>query len=187
MALGPPTRACSVPPPEKWHQSAAVGCSAALWSACRSRDTAACWPSRARSAWPCCQPWFYAWTLVRARFAHVHGCESAALTRPCGRCTCVVQDSLPRRRHLGPHNLDPFLGTVTLRVIVSARQHSVQVSMRAHFTPRLACAIFTSHRFLCSSRRCKVPRDRPPAPPPSPPRSRGPRTRCLSRPHFKVS
>ena len=59
--------------------------------------------------------------LVRARFAHVHGCESAALTRSGGRAARSVQGGLPQHRHLGPHNFDPFLGTVALLVIVSAR------------------------------------------------------------------
>ena len=43
---------------------------------------------------------------MRNAFAHVHACESAALTRPCARAACVVQSGLPQCRHLGPHSFD---------------------------------------------------------------------------------
>ena len=72
---------------------------------------------------------------VPARFADVHGCESAALTRLCGQATRAVQGDVPHRRHEGPHNLDPFLGTATLRTIFSSRTHSVQVGSKVRFTP----------------------------------------------------
>jgi hypothetical protein len=87
---------------------------------------------------------------VRARFADVHGCESAALTRLRGRAARNMQGDVPRRRHEGPHNFDPFLGTATPRVIVSARQHVVKVGMRVRFTPRPACA--SSHLPLACNR-----------------------------------
>ena len=99
-------------------------------------------------------------TSVRNAFAHIRLCESAALTRLCGRCTCVVQGGLPQCRHLGPHNSDPFPRTVTLRVIVSARQHSVQVGMKAHFTPRLACTCRPLTTALRSTCCCSVLRGR---------------------------
>jgi len=76
---------------------------------------------------------------VRARFAHVHACESAALTRSGGRCPRMLQGDVPQCRHEGPQNFDPFLGTVTLNAIVSARQHSVQVGMKVRFTPPPTC------------------------------------------------
>ena len=76
---------------------------------------------------------------VRNAFANIHACESAALTRLCGRAACVVQGVLPHCWRLGPHNFDPFPSTITLRVILSARQHSVQVGMKVRFTPRPAC------------------------------------------------
>ena len=66
---------------------------------------------------------------VRNAFAHVHGCEYAELTRPHARAACVVQGGLPQYRHLGPQNLDPFLGTIALHVVVSARRHGVHLGM----------------------------------------------------------
>ena len=62
---------------------------------------------------------------VHARFADVHTCESAALTRLCARAACLVQGGLPQYRDLGPQNFDPFLGTLALRVNFSSRAHSV--------------------------------------------------------------
>jgi len=64
-------------------------------------------------------------TSVRNAFAHVHACESAALTRSGGPCPRVLQGDVPQYRHLGPQNLDPFVGTVALRVNFSSRAHSV--------------------------------------------------------------
>ena len=57
---------------------------------------------------------------VRNAFAHVHACESAALTRLSGRCTRIVQGDVPQCRHLGPHNFDLVLDTSSLCVIVNA-------------------------------------------------------------------
>ena len=62
---------------------------------------------------------------VRNAFVHVHACASAALTRSGGPCPRVLQGDVPQYRHLGPQNLDPFVGTVALRVNFSSRAHSV--------------------------------------------------------------
>ena len=97
---------------------------------------------------------------VRARFAHFHGCESAALTRPCGPCTRMLQGDNPQRRHEGPQNLDLFLGTASPRVIVSARRHGVHLGMKVRFTPRHACTCSPLTNPLRSSCCSTEPRGR---------------------------
>ncbi len=103
---------------------------------------------------------------VRDAFAHVHACESAALTRSGAPCPRVLQGDVPQRRHEGPQHLDPFLGTAWPRVNFSARQHGAHLGMRVRFTPQPACTCSPLTIALRSTCCCSVLRGRwAPSPP----------------------
>ena len=92
---------------------------------------------------------------VRTAFPEFTRARNTCTARLCGWAVRVVQGDPPQRRHEGPRLRDPFLDTPLPSVNVSARQHSVQVGMKVHFTVRPACThspLTTGHR----STRCST-------------------------------